>query len=182
MFWIQYFVAYDRAEQRSLFTSVRRGVAEYGKETQTFLDNARERLLAWWRVARGDAGVRESVTAIGWGAAYVAGGIALILVFVGLCRWVVRLTFWRRLWDRLFGRRNASIVEFYERMQAVLASKGLVREPHQTPLEFATVVGKPEVIAITQLYNSVRFGGASLSRPDAESVETWLKKLKGTGE
>jgi protein-glutamine gamma-glutamyltransferase len=182
MYWIQYFVAYDRDEQKSLFTSVRRGVANYGKETSSFLDAAREQLVAWWRVARGDEGVRESVAAIGWGVAYLCGFAAFIALFVWLCRWVVKLPVWGRIWDRVYGRRSSSVIEFYERMNAVLASKGFVREPHQTPLEFAIDTGRPEAVAITRFYNSVRFGGADLSRPDVEKIETWLKTLRSVGE
>ena len=177
MVWIQYFVAYDSAEQRSLFTSVRKGVAEYGKQTTSFVDAAREAILEWWRVARGDAGFRNSVTAIGWGVAYVALGVAGILLFVWLCRGIVRLTVWRRLWDRLFGGRGRSMIEFYDRMLGVLASKGFVREPHQTPLEFAYAAGIPEAVRITEKYNRVRFGEKRLSPDEVDAIESWLEEI-----
>ena len=177
VFWIQYFVAYDSAEQRSLFTSVRQGVSDYGKRTSSYLDSARESLLAWWRVVRGDEGFRNSVTAIGYGIAYGAAAIAGLLVFVWLYRRMIRLTLWRRLGERLFGTRGGSIVEFYERMVRILASKGLIREPHQTPLEFAYSAGIPEALRITEKYNRVRFGEKGLSNEESAAIEDWLNQI-----
>jgi len=179
-FWIQYFVAYDSAEQRSLFTSVRRSIANYGKQTSTFIDIGREDFLAWWRDVRGDSGVQQSVTAIGYGIALIVTAIILVIGFVWLYRRVVKLTLWSRLREFLFGRQGASVVEFYERMLAVLASKGMVREQHQTPLEFAYTIGIPEAVGITEKYNRVRFGGGTLSGDEAAEIEGWLSRLQTT--
>ncbi len=178
--WIQYFVAYDSAEQRSLLASVRRGASSYGKQTSSVVDSVRAQILEWWREVRGDAGFKQSVTAVGYGLALLALGIALVLAFVWLYRRIVNLTLWRRLRLRFFGGSGGSVVEFYERMQAVLASKGLSREPYQTPLEFANIVGIPEVITITYLYNSVRFGEAHLTKEQIVAIETSLNSLKGS--
>ena len=177
-YWIQYFVAYDSAEQRSLFTSMRRSVANYGKQTSTFIDIARDELLAWWQDVRGDSGVQRSVTAVGYGIAFVSAAIILVIGFVWLYRRVVKLKLWSRLREILFGRQGASVVEFYERMLAVLASKGMVREPHQTPLEFAYTVGIPEAVGITEKYNRVRFGGGTLSGDEAAEIDSWLGRLE----
>jgi hypothetical protein len=62
-------------------------------------------------------------------------------------------------------------------MLAVLASKGFVREPHQTPLEFAYAVGMPEAVGITEKYNRVRFGGGELSGDEAAEIDGWLGRL-----
>jgi transglutaminase-like putative cysteine protease len=177
-FWIQYFVAFDSSEQRSLFTSVRRGVAEYGEQTTSFLETAQERMVNWWRDVRGDKGFNVSVGAIAYGAVYLAAGVIALLVFVWLCRRIVRLQVWQRLRDRLFGNRGASIVEFYDRMLTVLASKGFTREPHQTPLEFASAVGFLEAISITEKYNRVRFGEKNLSDEETDEIAKQLSQLK----
>jgi hypothetical protein len=177
VFWIQYFVAYDSAEQRSLFTSVRQGVADYGKQTSSYIDSVREAFLAWWRVVRGDEGFRSSVTAVGIGIGYAAAAIAGLWLFVRLYRRIVRLPLWRRLRERLFGSRRGSIIEFYERMVRILASKGLVREPHQTPLEFAYAAGMSEAVKITEKYNSVRFGEKGLSTEESAAIEDWLNSM-----
>ena len=177
-YWIQYFVAYDNAEQRSLMSSIRRSVANYGRETSTWIGVAREELLAWWRDVRGDAGGQRRLAAIGYGVALLAGLIIGVLAFVWLYRRIVNLTLWSRLREFIFGRQGGSIVEFYERMLSVLASKGFVREPHQTPLEFASALGFPEAIGITEMYNRVRFGGRDLSGSEAAEVDGWLSRLE----
>ena len=69
------------------------------------------------------------------------------------------------------------MVEFYERMLEVLASKGLVREPHQTPLEFAFAAGVPEAVLITEKYNSVRFGERRWSTDEAKEIDQWLESI-----
>ena len=178
VFWIQYFVAYDSAEQRSLFTSVRQGVADYGKQTSSYIDTAREAMLAWWRVVRGDDGLRNSLVALGIGLAWTVAAVVGIAMFVWLYRQVVRLPLWRRLGERLFGRKGESVVAFYERMLSILASKGMVREPHQTPLEFAYAAGIPEAVGITEKYNSVRFGGRVLSATEASNIDAWLTEFE----
>lgn len=177
VFWIQYFVAYDSAEQRSLFASVRQGVADYGNQTSSYIDSLREGFLAWWRVVRGDEGFRNSVTAVGLGIAYAAAALAGLFLLGWLYRWIVNLKLWRRLGEKLFGNRRGSIVEFYERMVQILASRGLAREPHQTPLEFAYAAGMPEAVLITEKYNRVRFGEKSLSNEESDAIETWLNEI-----
>lgn len=177
-FWIQYFVAFDNQEQRSMFSSIRRGVRDYGTKTAVWTDGIQQRIEEWWSDIRGDQGMQSSLRAIGFAALYAAGAMTAILLFVWLYRRIVKLGVWRRLWDRLFARRQASIVEFYERMVAVLAGKGFVREPHQTPLEFAFAVGMPEAVKVTEKYNGVRFGEKDLSIEEAKAVEEWLIKIK----
>jgi len=90
------------------------------------------------------------------------------------------LKVWRRIADRLYGRRTASIVEFYDRMQKILASKGFVRESHQTPLEFAYAVGMPEAVNVTEKYNRVRFGEKGISSSESEAIESWLEDISAT--
>ena len=102
----------------------------------------------------------------------------MIVGFVWLYRRIVKLAFWSWLRKRIFGSHGASVVEFYERMLAVLASKGVVREPHQTPLEFAYEVGIPEAVGITEKYNLVRFGGGTLTHDEVAAIDSWLGRLE----
>jgi hypothetical protein len=62
-------------------------------------------------------------------------------------------------------------------MVRILASKGLVREPHQTPLEFAYAAGMSEAVKITEKYNSVRFGEKGLSTEESAAIEDWLNSM-----
>jgi hypothetical protein len=176
-FWIQYFVAYDGAEQRSLITSIRRGVISYSASTTSFFDGAQDRLVAWWLEVRGDKGIRNSAIAVAYGLAYLAATSLVILVFWSLYRRIIKSSLWRRLRTWVFKDRDRSIIEFYERMQVILAGKGLSRPPHQTPLEFAHTAGIPEVVSLTEKYNRVRFGEKGLSSNEVRDIEDWLKKI-----
>ena len=100
---------------------------------------------------------------------------AALLLFVWLYRKVVKLKVWVSLWNRIFARPNASAVEFYQRMQQILAGKGMVRLPHQTPLEFAYSLGIPEVVRVTEKYNQVRFGDRGLERDEITDLDRWIE-------
>ncbi len=177
-FWIQYFVAFDNQEQRTLVKSVRNGLVDYQSNISSYIGYAQDLLVDWWTEVRGDKGIQTSLIAIGYGIAYLASGIMSLLLLGWLYRKVVKLKVWRSIWDRLFADRHASIVEFYDRMQIVLAEKGLIRQPHQTPMEFALAVDMPEAVNITEKYNRVRFGEKSLSSDEQKTIEIWLTGLK----
>lgn len=182
MIWIQYFVAFDNQEQRTLFTSIRQGVSDYNAKTSNWLGDAQRFMSAWWAEARGDSGTLASITALGWAVAAVALVLAVLFLFVMLYRKAVKWKVWTRLRAMLFARRSRSIVEFHERLQRVLESKGFVRENHQTPLEFAHAVGMAQVVNITEKYNRVRFGEKRLSRDESAEIDRWLEELSTADE
>ena len=177
-FWIQYFVAYDDNEQRSLFKSVKSGFVDYQVKTSVWLEQFQTKLSDWWKDVRGDKGFQTSAIAIAWGAGYVLGAVVFVLFLIWLYRKIVRLKFWNNLSSWFKENTNANIIEFYERMQIVLASKGFVRKPHQTPLEFAFALDMPEAVKITERYNLVRFGEKNISGDEALEIENWLKDLE----
>ena len=102
----------------------------------------------------------------------------LLLSIFWLYRKLRKLEIWPKLAAWLRRKNEKVIVEFYERMQKILASKGLRRPPHQTPLEFAFGLNMPQAVRITEKYNGVRFGAKSLSRDEAREIEDWLKELE----
>ncbi len=173
-FWIQYFVAFDNQEQRSLFTSVRRGMADYQMRTSTWLSGVNDRVAAWWREARGDKGIEGSASAIGRVLGYAVATGVLLMMFVWLRRRVVKSKVWNLIRGRIFRGRRRSIIAFYEKMIRLLEERGFVREPHQTPLEFAFAVGMPEAVTVTEKYNRVRFGGKDLSEDEQNEIETLI--------
>lgn len=177
-FWIQRFVAYDNQEQRSLANTVRNSFVDYQSRFLSYLNYAQGMLTEWWTDVCGHRGLKTSIAAIGYGLAYVAFAIAGISLLVWLVRRIKRLAIWQRLWDRVFKKRHASVVEFYSRMQRILADKGWTREPHQTPLEFASATALPEALRITEKYNRVRFGEKDLSDDETKAIESWLKTLE----
>jgi len=176
-FWIQYFVAFDGQEQRSLMTSVRRGFISYQETTASFISDAKIAAAGWWSELRGDKGFNTSIWAAAKGILYFAAFVLIAAIFVWSYRKIVNLKVWRRLYDRIFKRRVGSAVEFYDRMLVILAKKGIVREEHQTPLEFAYELGMPQAVRITQKYNGVRFGENGLSQHETNEIESWLEEL-----
>ncbi|MBC7898474.1 MAG: DUF4129 domain-containing protein, partial [Saprospiraceae bacterium] len=180
--WIQYFVAFDNQEQRSLFTSVRKSVVEYQSKTSSCLGSAQERFSQWWKEFRGDQGLQASAAAAGYGFAYLTAIVFGVFLLLWLYRRTAKMPIWKRLLNWVKGTNRASVIEFYERMQTVLASKGFNREPHQTPLEFAFALNIPEAVKITEKYNRVRFGEKYLSSAESLEIETWLNSLAATNQ
>jgi protein-glutamine gamma-glutamyltransferase len=178
-YWIQYFVAYDNQEQRSLAKTVRSSFTDYQQGISSYLGRLQTAMNEWWAEVRGDHGAARSGAAIGYAALYAAIAIVSLLVFVWVVREVVKLKVWRGIADLLRRRKPHSIVEFYDRMQRILASKGFVRQPHQTPLEFAYTVGMTEAINVTEKYNRVRFGARYLSDAETDEIAKWLDALEG---
>lgn len=178
MFWIQYFVAYDNQEQRSLFTMVRRGFSDLNDRTSSSFRDLQDVLVGWWREVRGDSGARARLVALGTGLGVIAGIAAFAVLLGWSYRRAVRSRFWHWLWLRLYRRHQANAVEFYERMTSILAARGMVREPCQTPMEFAYRVGLPEVVTLTNAYHRVRFGEKQLSGFEVEEIEQSLGRLK----
>ncbi|HEY2847726.1 MAG TPA: DUF3488 and transglutaminase-like domain-containing protein [Pyrinomonadaceae bacterium] len=173
-YWIQYFVAYDNQEQRSLAKTVRSGFSGYQQGVSSYFSRLQTVINEWWVEARGDRGAARSGAAIGYALLYAAMAIVALLVFVWGLREVVKSKVWRRIADLFRRRKPSSIVEFYDRMQRILASKGFIRQPHQTPLEFACAVGMPEAINVTEKYNRVRFGEHIVSSSESDEIEHWL--------
>ncbi len=176
-FWIQYFVAFDNQEQRSLARTFQKGFAEYQAKLMSYAGHSQELLSEWWSEIRGDKGMQTSLAAIGLTIVYISVSILGVLLLIWLGKKLMRLRIWRLLWERYFKKRHASVVEFYDRMQTILAAKGLIREPHQTPLEFAFALEMPEAVKITEKYNGVRFGDKDLSRDEASEIDSWLSRL-----
>ncbi|MGI8786928.1 MAG: transglutaminase TgpA family protein, partial [Pyrinomonadaceae bacterium] len=177
-FWIQYFVSYDNQEQKSLMRSVKNSFADYQSKTSAWLTEMQYRVSDWWKEARGDKGLQASAIAVAFGIGYLLAAIFGIIFIVWLYRIIKRLGVWRRIYDWLKRKNEATIIEFYERMQKVLASKGFTRAAHQTPLEFAFELSMPEAVSITEKYNRVRFGEKNLSKDETIEIENWLNSLE----
>ena len=177
-FWIQYFVAYDNQEQKSLMRSVKNSFVEYQAKSSIWLGEMQYRLSDWWREVRGDKGLQTSAQAVAFGIGYLLAAILGIIFIVWLYRKIRQFDVWQRIYAWLKFRNERTIIEFYERMQKVLASKGFIRAAHQTPLEFAFALNMPEAVRITEKYNRVRFGEKNLSETEAKEIENWLNDLE----
>ncbi len=177
MFWLQYVVAYDNQEQRSLARAVRETISSNQTRAGNFWQIWRERVKDWWESLNGARGAAASSQTILQTilAILLVAGILVLFRLAG--RRISRSQIWR--WFKLGRKTDArQIIEFYERMTKVLAKQNLRREPAQTPLEFALAVGASEALQITQAYNRVRFGEESLTFQEVKEIEVWLENLE----
>jgi Domain of unknown function (DUF4129) len=113
----------------------------------------------------------------------------VVLAVLGVALLVLTLIFGRRFWR--FGWRRSAVVsedetsyssiEFYERLLGAMEQRGLSREKHLTPLEFANTLDAGSAIMITRAYNRVRFGRERLSAAEKREIEQALSLLEKTG-
>lgn len=181
-FWIQYFVAYDSQEQRTLLNSFKTAFTEYKNFAALWLGVLQTELVKWWEEVRGDKGLQASLIAIAFGVGYLIAVILGILLSIWFVKRVARLAVWTKFATWLKLKNQATIVEFYERMQRVLRKQGFERKPYQTPLEFAFALDMPEAVKVTEKYNLVRFGGKDLSPDESRQIENWLETLEKGSE
>jgi hypothetical protein len=178
--WIQYFVAFDDQEQRSMGRSVRREFLTYQERVASYLGKAGDAASSWLADVRGDKGVQARATAVGYTAAAALGaGMIIWLLILGV-RKLAASSIFHRSWRRL--RRSPSIVEFYDRMIRLMESRGFRRAKHQTPLEFAVATGNDDALALTLLYQKVRFGGHQASPNEVAEIEKLLHRISQTRE
>jgi protein-glutamine gamma-glutamyltransferase len=162
LMWFQYVIGYDKQEQRSLASSWQRRLFDLRREAAAKFDQAGR---AWPSAIRP---LLFGLLALG------AGGLTLLLAAR------IRRQGWRR-GLKVWGFRTAaesSRVDFYERLIALLEKRGAKRAPFQTPLEFASLVGMSEALAITQAYNRVRYGEEKLSALERTEIEELLSVLE----
>lgn len=177
LFWIQYVVTYDKQEQRSLATSLRSNLGIYRQTAGQLFGELRAELSAWWRqlsIGSGEQGARMLVNVPLLILLSMALGLLMLLIVrarrMSLPGWFVL---------RRRGKKNYSSIVFYERMIKTLETRGLLRAPDQTPLEFAASIGVPEALLLTRSYNRVRFGAQELTTAEAARVEEWLRRIEG---
>jgi transglutaminase-like putative cysteine protease len=162
LIWLQYVVGYDKQEQRSLATSLHNQLFVYRRSfVQIF------------------SAVREAITSRSRAIALLGfTGVAGFLLWFVIKR--VRRFGWRR-GLRLSKRQvnnDASSVVFYERLLALLARRGVKRDPDLTPLEFASGLDFQPALSITRAYNRVRFGGQRLSQAELREIEKTLAEFE----
>jgi phosphoglycerol transferase MdoB-like AlkP superfamily enzyme len=162
LLWFLYVVGYDKQEQRSLATSIQRSMFDYGRMASNVLNTLSQYLTG-------------NVLAVVAGVTAFALTILLALFSKRIWRWT-RAGFVRSTADE----RAFSNVQFYERLISLMEERGLSRDKHLTPLEFANTLRSNDVMVITRAYNRVRFGGQKLSATERKEVERALFALEGT--
>ena len=162
LLWFQYVVGYDKQEQRSLATSIQRSVFDYGRMASNVLNTLSQYL-------------NGNVLAVVAGVTAFALTILLALFSKRIWRWT-RAGFVGSTADE----RAYSSVQFYERLTSLMEQRGVSRDKHLTPIEFANTLRSNDVMVITRAYNRVRFGGQKLSATERKEVERALFALEGT--
>jgi transglutaminase-like putative cysteine protease len=167
LLWFQYVVGYDKQEQRSLANQLHNRVFDYGRMASSFLATVRGYL---------NTQTLSIVTAI----------MALALILFAL---IFGKRFWRTLWGRNLVTANGddgtySSVDFYERLVNALEQRGMSRDKHLTPLEFAQklnpTLDSGQALMITRAYNRVRFGRQRLTATEKREIEKALFELEST--
>lgn len=162
LMWFQYVVGYDKEEQRSLVTSLRRSLFDFQRSSLNRLEQARGAMPRFW-----------------WSILIAVGSLIGLFAFGLLTRRVQRLG-WRtglRVWRPAVDEQTTHI-DFYNRLLKALEKQGVTRAAHQTPLEFALVCGSVDAAAITNVYNRVRFGNEPLTAIDQSEIEDALHRLE----
>ena len=160
LLWFQYVVGYDKQEQRSLATSLHNQVFDYTRTISNVLATLQRYLTG------------NVIT-----AAVVILGLALLLVLAVFGKRLLRWTRTGRVRAEMDGR-TYSRVQFYERLVSLLEQRGLERDKHLTPLEFANSLESNEAMLITRAYNRVRYGSEKLSATERKEIEKALFALE----
>jgi hypothetical protein len=153
-------VGYDKQEQRSLAASLHNQVFDYGRMITNMLVAAQDYL------SRNFVPVAVGV---------IAFVLVILLAFFG--KGFFRWTRGGLVPASADGRASTS-VEFYERLMSAMEERGVARDQHLTPLEFADTVKSKEVLLVTRAYNRVRFGKERLSATETKDVERALVVLE----
>ncbi len=163
LMWFQYVIGYDKQEQRSLARSWQNRLLDLRRSSALKFEQARRA----WPLA-----IRPLLLGL------IALGAGIMIVALALR---IRRQGWRRglkVW-RFGTAPESSRVDFYERLTALLEKRGAKREPHQTPVEFASALGMNEASEITNTYNRVRYGAEKLSASERKHIEELLSVLEG---
>jgi len=186
--WSSYVLEMDRRrQQHAVYEPVVRAVSRLFE---------RLRDPTWWQGLGAKIAALLHLSALG----AIGGWLAAVLIVMAAAAAAILLrrrvrAVWRRLWARLAGRPqppaegDPSRVEFYRRLEALLARGGHVRRPAQTQREFALASGaalaaatdRPQlrtlVLDVADAFYRVRFGNLPLDTERAAAIERALKEL-----
>ncbi|MEW6212091.1 MAG: DUF3488 and transglutaminase-like domain-containing protein [Acidobacteriota bacterium] len=193
VFWLDYVVTLDSDEQASMMAEIQKRLLKFRDGAYGYYKAVKE----WFRGA-----VIKFLLERKWDAASIFK-LILVTVFLGVAimaayiavahrkrkrlaptgygpwwhRWLI-VPLWRRKLRSTDHQQSA--VLFYEQMLAIASRARLIKQPDQTPVEFAEASGFDEIREITRAYNRVRFGGARLDAEEARRVSQSLADLKRT--
>jgi protein-glutamine gamma-glutamyltransferase len=175
LWWWEDVINYDSSKQYGMISALFSGLERGQNKAKELLTSSYEKGrmgLAWIRSPQFLAAISR----------FGLLGVSAILLAAAL---MVRR--WRRhgrSWlQRALHPGNTQIAaaSFYREALALLADRGFKLDPGQTPLEFAHNLGhhpsRQPVLALTQMYNSIRFGPPGMPFDHAEA-KTQLHLLR----
>lgn len=174
-FWREWVVNYDFAHQLRLTQDTNRGSRAIVGKAQSWGREQYQRILNWAR--RVEDGIGDST--VKWGLRALALFVLAVLgaAIPRVVQFVRRFRLART--PQKSPQLAASI--WYERMLRHAAGRGWAKAPAQTPGEFATAIGDPQlrtrVVIFTERYESARFGK---SAADAEQLPILYEEIKSS--
>jgi len=175
--WDRLVIQYSFADQLAVARGIREGGDSARTEISSFLSIALRWAAAWrtW--------FAEHTPVLGWRLlGWMVGSSAIAGVIVMM--WRLRKRWMgRHLLEQGLATQDA-IVQLYGRMLRLLASRGLHKNPSDTPLEFSRFATREwsnigqYVQRLTHLYCRVRFGKVALSPEDLAQANRLLASLR----
>ncbi|HEY7546715.1 MAG TPA: transglutaminase domain-containing protein, partial [Blastocatellia bacterium] len=192
VFWLDYVVTLDGDEQASMMAEIQKRLLKFRDGAYSYYKSVKE----WFRSKAIKFLIERKWDALSIFkliGAVVFLGAAILGAYISVAhrrrkrlaptgygpwwhRWLI-VPLWRRKL-RSTSDHQASAVLFYEQMLAIASRARLIKQPDQTPMEFAASSGINEIEEITRAYNRVRFGGARLDEQEARRVSEHLAELK----
>lgn len=177
MFWLEHVIGFGSGEQAALAFRAQRAFSDYQSDSAAGWEKFKTRLGNVISGLRGNFGTQEGLKGVSSRLLnpVTLTGLALIAALGGLVYWKRKPKSWKQLAK---DDEALSAVLFYQEMLDLLAKRGIRRNPEQTPREFAESLSIPAVIALTNIYERLRFGGGKLNSPEITSIESQLRELK----
>ncbi|MGH9802701.1 MAG: DUF4129 domain-containing transglutaminase family protein, partial [Blastocatellia bacterium] len=183
MLWMEEIVAFDTSKQISMLMTAQNRMSSYQQslswQWREWTRGLGDKFESWRdRRVEGTDVADGKLKSFDWRNA-ASHPLTLSLIVIAVAGLVLlqrkRFSFQRRA-----ANTNASefAIRFYHRMLRTLERAGHRRQPHQTPLEFASQIGMPVVSEITRLYQRQRFSHEALTNDETTRIETLLRDLK----
>jgi transglutaminase-like putative cysteine protease len=158
--WSEWVINYDLSHQQTLAQNFQRASRDWSLRTQRYIREKRRAAINWLKDLQ--RGLSASPYAWPVGIALLAGALLAL-------RWRGLSDYLTRQWGLRFGSQTEMSPRLatlqYQQMLRLLARRGMVKPPGQTPQEFAASIAAVELAApvgqMTSLYQAARFGAHS---------------------
>ncbi len=174
--WTEWVINYDFIHQISLARDLEKSSRSWVSEARNSVKHARRAVIDAMKR------LQERIAHSAWSlllALLLGVGALLLLRGRALFDWLEETLALRGGASPRFAPHQASLS--YQRMLRLLARRGLVRQPWETPEEFARAIGRPELASpvreLTALYNRARFGNLPLDTPRFVTLLNQIKTV-----